>query len=124
MQANMIPPWEAFWEVNLETIFTLGFIALIMSLNRNLNAYLQVATAFLVCENVIAIFALPTLMWLTVTDDFLSYVLFGLLIFWDVCLVTYLIKKVLTISLFASLAVAFIYFLLTYGAAYSLMFLI
>ncbi|MCK5728304.1 MAG: hypothetical protein KAH08_03695 [Methylococcales bacterium] len=121
MQVNMIPPWEAFIEVNLETVFTLGFIAMMMSLNRNYQAFTQVATAFLVCENVIAIFAVPTLMWLTVTDDFLSYVVFGVLIFWDMCLVTYLIKQVLSINVFASLAVSFIYFMMTYGAAYSLM---
>ncbi|MDQ7091450.1 MAG: hypothetical protein Q9M50_12600 [Methylococcales bacterium] len=124
MQANMIDPWEAFWEVNLETIFTLSFVAIMMMLNRNYDRYLQVITAFLVCENVIAIVGIPVMIWLTVTDDFLSYITFGILIFWDVCLVTYIIKQVLNINVAASLAVSCIYFIVTYGGAYSLMFLI
>lgn len=124
MQANMIDPWEAFWEVNIETLFTLGFIALMLVLNNNFNRYLQVATAVLICENMIAVFAVPVMIWLTVTDDLLSYITFGILVFWDVTLVTYIIKKVLKINVFASLAVACIYFLFTYGGAYGLMLLI
>ena len=124
MQANMIDPWEAFWEVNLETIFTLSFVAIMMILNRNYDRYLQVITAFLVCENVIAIFGIPVIIWLTVTDDLLSYITFSILIFWDFCLVTYIIKQVLNINLAASLAVSCIYFISTYGGAYSLMFLL
>lgn len=123
MQVNMIDPWDAFWEVNIETVFTLVFVALMMILNRNFHYYLQVVTAFLVCENFIAIFGVPVMIWLTVTDDFLSYVVFGILVFWDICLVTYIIKQVLSINVPASLAVACIYFICTYGGAYSLMFL-
>ncbi|NOQ35494.1 MAG: hypothetical protein GQ569_06315 [Methylococcaceae bacterium] len=124
MQANMIDPWEAFWEVNLETLFTLGFVALMMMINRNFDRYLQVATSFLICENIIAVVAIPVMIWLTVTDDLWSYITFGILVFWDVTLVTYIIKKVLKINVFASLAVAFIYFACTYGGAYGLMLLI
>lgn len=121
LQVNMIDPWEAFVEVTLETVLTLGFIALMMILNRNFHCYLQVATAVLVCENLIAVFAVPTMVWLTVTDDLLSYITFGCLVFWDITLVTYIIKKVLKINVLASLAVACIYFICTYGAAYGLM---
>ncbi len=124
MQANMIDPWEAFWEVGIETLLTLAFVALIMMINRNYHCYLQVITAFLVCENIISIFAVPVLIWLTVTDDFFSYILFGFLIFWDFCLVTYILKNVLDVNVPASLAVSCIYFISTYGAAYSIMFLI
>ncbi len=124
MQVNMIEPWDAFWEVNIETVFTLVFVALMMLLNRNFHYYLQVVTAILVCENFIAIFGVPVMMWLTITDDFLSYVTFGILVFWDVCLVTYIIKQVLSINVPASLAVSCIYFICTYGGAYSLMFLL
>lgn len=124
MQANMIDPWEAFWEVNMETILTLAFVALIMTLNRNFNCYLQVATSFLVCENFIAIFAIPVMIWLTVTDDLLSYITFGILVFWDICLVTYILKRVLNINVPASLAVSCLYFISTYGAAYGFMLLV
>lgn len=124
MQANMIDPWEAFIEVTLETIFTLGFVALMMRLNHNYQSYLQVATAVLVCENIIAVLGIPVMVWLTVTDDLLSYISFGILIFWDVCLVTYIIKKVLRVNLAASLAVSCIYFICTYGGAYGLMLLV
>ncbi len=124
LQTNMIDPWEAFVEVTLETILTLGFVALMMILNRNFQCYLQVATSVLVCENLIAVFAIPTMVWLTVTDDLLSYITFGALILWDVTLVTYIIKKVLNINTFASLAVSCIYFICTYGGAYGLMLMV
>lgn len=124
LQANMIDPWEALIEVTIETVLTLGFVALMMLLNRNFHCYLQVATAVLVCENLIAVFAVPTMVWLTVTDDLLSYITFGALILWDVSLVTYIIKNVLKINVFASLAVSCIYFACTYGGAYGLMLMV
>lgn len=123
LQANMIEPWEAFWEVNIETILTLLFIALMMTLNRNFNAYLQVVTAFLICENLISLIAIPVFVWVTVTDDASSYLFASFLVLWLFSLVTYLIKQVLDVNILASIAVSFLYFIFTYGAAYSLMFL-
>jgi len=119
-QANMISPFEAFFEVTAETLFTLLFIFLVLTLNKTMHTYVQVASAVLVSENVVAIFGVPVIVWLTVTHDWLSYTVMALLIAWDFALITYIMKKVLAVDLLASLIVSFIYFIATYGAAYML----
>ena len=124
MQANMIDPWEAFQEVTIETILTLAFVALMMFLNRNLEYYLPIATAFLICENIIAIAGMPVMVWLTVTDSVASYITFATLMLWDIVLVTYIIKHVLKVDAIAALAVSCLYFVTTYGGAYGLAFLV
>ncbi len=119
-QANMIPPLEAFFEVSAETLLTLLFILIVLSLNKTMHNYMQVASAILVGENIVAILGVPVIVWLTITHDWLSYVfLFGLIL-WDFALVTYIMKKVLSIDLVAGLVVSFFYFATTYGAAYLL----
>jgi hypothetical protein len=119
-QANMIPPLEAFFEVTAEVLLTLLFLFIVLSLNRTMHNYTQVASAILVSENVVAIFGVPVIVWLTVTDHWLSWTLLVGLIIWDFSLVTYIMKKVLNIDLIAGLVVAFFYFATTYGAAYLL----
>lgn len=116
----MIPVSEALVEVIADTCFTLLFVALVLSLNRTMHNYIRVATAILACENVVAIFGVPIIAWLTVTHDWLSYVFLAALLIWDFSLITYIMKKVLAIDIWASIVVAFFYFMLTYGAAYAL----
>ncbi len=118
IQANMIDPSEAFFEVIIETSLTLGFVGLILFLNKTTHLYVQILTAVLFCENVIAFFGVPIVVWLTVTDDILSYYLLGLLIFWDFVLITYIVKKVMAINTAAGFAISFFYFMLTYAGAY------
>lgn len=119
-QANMIPVSEALVEVIADTAFTLLFVVIVLSLNRTIHNYIQVATAVLFCENIVAIFGVPVIAWLTVTHEWPSYVILIGLVAWDFALITFIMKKVLTIDIFASLVVAFLYFMLTYGAAYGL----
>jgi len=118
IQANMIDPTEAFFEVIIETSLTVGFVVLILFFNKTTHLFVQILTAVLFCENVIAFFGVPVVVWLTVTDDILSYYLLGLLIFWDFVLITYIVKKVLAINTAASLAISFFYFVMTYAGAY------
>ncbi len=120
IQANMIDPSEALFEVILETTLTLIFVGLIVLLNKTTHLYFQIATAILFCENVVAIFGVPVVFWLTISEDWLSYVLFGLLILWDFVLITFIIKKLLSINIAASLTMAFIYFIMTYVGAYGI----
>lgn len=120
VQANMISTLEAFVEMTLETILTVLFVAVILSLNRSMHNYIQVATAVLLCENVVAIFGVPIMVWLTVTNSWPSYVFMAILIAWDFALIAYIMKKVLAVDIWASLVVAVLYFVTTYGAAYSL----
>ncbi len=120
IQANMIDPFEALFEVLIETILTLSFVGLILFLNKTTHLYVQILTAVLFCENIIAFFGVPVVIWLTVTEDTLSYYLMGLLVFWDYILITFIIKKVLLINTAASLTISFFYFGMTYAGAYAL----
>ncbi len=120
IQANMIDPSEAFFEVVIETFLTIGFVALILFLNKTSYLFVTILTAVLFCENVIAFFGVPIVIWLTVTEDILSYYLMGFLILWDFVLITYIIKKILSINTAASIAISFFYFMMTYAGAYAL----
>jgi hypothetical protein len=120
IQANMIDPSEAFFEVIVETSLTFAFVGLILFLNKSTHLYVQIITAVLFCENIVAFFGVPVVIWLTVSESIISYYLFGLLIFWDFILITFIIKKVLSINTAASLTISFFYFVMTYVGAYGL----
>jgi hypothetical protein len=121
MQANMTDdPIESFTEVGIETLLTLVFIGVMLFFNKTLYAYIQVATAILVCTNVVALFIVPVIIWLTISESLLSYYFFGLLLLWVYALVTYIIKQSLSINLLASLALSLFYFTATYLGAFAL----
>lgn len=120
IQINMIDDIEAFFEVTLETGLTMSFAAIILLLNKSMHAYVQVTSSILFCENVVAVFVLPVMLWLTVTDSEISYLLMLLLIIWDFSLVSYVCKRVLGINKAAACVMAFFYFCYTYGLAYGL----
>jgi len=121
MQANMTDdPIEAFYEVTIETFLTLFFFAVLLFFNKTLYAYLQVTTAILVCANVVSVFIVPVAVWLTVSEDALSYYVLSLLLIWDYALVTYIIRQTLRINLLASLSISFLYFTVTYFGAFAL----
>lgn len=116
----MIDPFEALFEVLIETTLTISFVGLILFLNKTTHLYVQILSAVLFCENVIAFFGVPVVIWLTVSEDVLSYYLMGFLVFWDFILITYIIKKVLLINTAASLTISLFYFAMTYAGAYAL----
>ncbi|WP_333876933.1 hypothetical protein [Methylobacter sp.] len=121
MQANMTDdPIESFTEVSIETLLTLIFIGIMLFVNRTLYAYVQVTTAIIFCANIVAVFVVPVLIWLTISEEPLSYYVLSLLLFWDYALVTYIIKQVLSINLFASLVLSLFYFTATYFGAFAL----
>jgi len=120
IQANMIDPSEAFFEVVIETGLTLCFVGLILFLNKSTHLYIQIVTTVLFCENVVAFFGVPVVIWLTVSESILSYYLFALLILWDFVLITYILKSILSINMAASLSISFFYFIMTYFGAYAL----
>jgi hypothetical protein len=121
MQANMTDdPFESFAEVSIETTLTLLFIGFLLLLNKTLYVYIQVTTAIIFCANVISLFIVPVLIWLTVTEDIISYYLLGLIFLWDFLLIAYILKKALSINLPASLALTVFYFIATYLGAFAL----
>jgi hypothetical protein len=121
LQANMTDdPFESFYEVAIETVLTLLFIGLMMFLNKTLYGFVQVATAMMLCANVVALFIIPVMIWVTVSEDPLSYYLLFALIFWDFALVTYIFKKAIEINVIASIVLALLYFIATYLGAFGL----
>ncbi len=121
MQANMTDdPIESFTEVSIETLLTLLFIGVMLFFNRTLYAYVQVTTAIIFCANIIALFIVPVLIWLTISEEPLSYYLLILLLLWDYALVTYIIRQVLSINIIASLVLSLFYFIATYFGAFAL----
>jgi hypothetical protein len=115
MQLNMIDdPLEAFTDVTLETLLTLVFVFVTLSLNSSMAWFIQVTSALLVGENVVACFALPVLAWITVTETTLSYLCLGLLIFWELLFVSYIFKQVLNINRVASIIIGILYYIATY----------
>jgi len=121
MQANMTDdPFESFTEVSIQTMLTLMFIGFILRLNKTLYAYIQVTTAILVCANIISLFAVPVLIWLTVSEDLLSYYTFGLLFIWEFTVIAYIFRTILSINIAASLALSVFYFTVSYLGAFAI----
>jgi hypothetical protein len=60
------------------------------------------------------------LIWLTVTEDILSYYLLALIFLWFFMLVAFILRKALSINLPASLALSVFYFIATYLGAFAL----
>jgi hypothetical protein len=121
MQANMTDdPVESFTEVSIETLLTLLFIGFILRLNKTLYSYIQVTTAILVCANIVSLFVIPVLIWLTVSEDILSYYCMGLLFIWEFTLIGYIFRKSLSINLPASLALSVLYFTVAYLGAFAI----
>ncbi|MDD2722440.1 MAG: hypothetical protein PHH59_00260 [Methylovulum sp.] len=121
LQANMTDdPLESFYEVSFETLLTLLFIGVMLALNKSMYAFIQISTAVLFCSNAVSFFVIPVLVWLTISENTISYYLVGLLIFWDYALTTYIIKRVLTLNIAASAVVSLFYVTFTYFGAYTL----
>jgi hypothetical protein len=119
MQLNMVDdPLEAFSDVTIETLLTLLFVFVTLSLNVSLAWYVQVASALLVGESVITCFALPILAWITVTESWLSYFFLSLLLLWELLFVSFIFKHVLNINRLASLVVGIFYFIATYAGVF------
>lgn len=121
MQANMTDdPIESFAEVSMVTLLTLMFIGVMLYFNRVLYAYIQVTTAIIFCANIVALFVVPVMIWLTVSEDILSYYFLALLLLWNFALVAQIIRQVLSVNIFASLVLSLFYFTATYLGAFAL----
>jgi hypothetical protein len=121
MQANMTDdPFESFTEVTIQTLLTLTFIAFILRLNKSLYAYIQVTTAILVCANIVSLFVIPVLIWLTVNENILSYYCLALLFLWEFTLIAYIFRRILSINSAASLVLSLLYFTAAYLGAFAI----
>lgn len=121
MQINMIDdPLEAVSDVTFETLLTLLFVFIVLYLNSSLAWYVQVASALMVGESLIACVMLPIVAWITVTESTLSYVFLSILFFWLLFFVSYIFKQVLNINRFASIVIGIFYFIATYVGVFGI----
>lgn len=121
LQSNMTDdPFESFFEVTLELLFTFIFVGVTLLLDKRLYAYIQITTAILFCTNLLSIFIIPVMVWLTVSDDPLSYYVMSILVLWLYALITHIVKTTLSIDLLASLALSLLYFTMIYLGAIAL----
>ncbi len=121
LQANMTDdPYESFFEIIFEISLSLIFVGVMLFFDKRLYAYVQVTTAIFFCTNALSIFFIPVIVWLTVTDEPLSYYLMSLLIIWFYALITQIIRLALTIDLLASSALSLLYIIVVYLGAVGL----
>jgi len=121
IQTNMTDdPFESFLEVSFETAFTLLFIGFVLYLNKTLYAFVQTTTAILLCSNIVSLFIIPVLVWLTLNQYLLSYYVLALLFIWELALIAYIFRKTLSINLSASIALSAVYFILVYLGSFSI----
>lgn len=121
LQANMIDdPLESFYEILLQMVLMLAFIGILLLLNKTLYVYIQVTTAFMFSANIISLFVIPVMVWLTVSEDIYSYYLFFLLLAWYYAIVSFIFKQTLVINIAASMVLALFYFIVTFLGAFAL----
>ncbi|GAB6142343.1 hypothetical protein JCM14076_30720 [Methylosoma difficile] len=121
LQANMTDdPGESFVEVILEIIVSLLFIGLMLLLNGTSYAFIRMANAFFFGMNAVSFLVIPILIWLTVSENIVSYYLLALTGAWAYMIVTYIIKRTLLINTAASMVLSLTYFATTYYGAFAL----
>lgn len=121
LQANMTDdPFESIYEVLLQITLMLVFIGVMLSLNKTMYVYIQVSTAILFSANVLSIFLIPIMVWLTVSEDPWSYYFFGVIVLWYYAIVAYIFKYSLLINVPASMVLSLLYFIGTYLGAFAL----
>ena len=109
---------ESFFEVSLEIILTIVFMAMMLHLNHSLHALSQVLMAILFCANALSIILILLVVWLTLSEDIISYYSIGLLFLWYFVIIGKIIKKILQVNTAASLALTFFYFIFAYAGAF------
>jgi len=120
IQFNMTDEIESISEVILETLLNLGFIALALWLNKNMHAYIQVGSAIMFCENVMAGLLIPVMFWVTVAEDWLSYGVLLTGMFWNWLMVGVIFKHALNITLLAGLVMSLFYIIFSFGGGFAL----
>jgi len=117
---NMTDDFESITEVIIETLLNLGFIGLVLWLNRSFHSYIQVASAVLFSENIVAIFLIPIMFWATIVEDWLSYGTLGLALMWSWLMIAVIFKNVLNINRLAGLVMSLFYFLFSFGGGFAI----
>jgi len=119
IQANISDPIEAFFQVILEIVITLIFMAIIVyKKEEGFYNFERFLTAILVCENFIYVLGIPLAFWFifakgSATEIFPIYIV-AILIFWSLAIIAYLLKELYEFNWQVSISLSLLYFLLTY----------
>jgi hypothetical protein len=118
IQANIGHPLEAFIESLIEMVVTTILIFILLIFAGKFSSFVQTFTAFIVAENIFFAMMFPILFWIDLHNDPISLtvcgVIISLCIFWYLCVITYLIRQLLSISKPAAFTVSLGYTLITY----------
>ncbi len=118
IQANIGEPVEAVLETLIEILFTTILIFVLLLFAGKTSSFIQTFTSFIISENLIFVLALPIAVWLDFFDDIISLyiacILIVGLVFWYLCIISYLMRQLLSISRLAAFLLAVGYTLLTY----------
>ncbi len=121
---NMTGFIEAIIEVFIEIFLIFAFVAIVLFFTKDLTQYWKVLTSFFICQDFISIFALPLLIWVTVTDDSLAYYLLGAVMLWGVAIIAYINNQIISLGSFPSFLLSLTFFLGVYGGGFILMLLV
>jgi len=116
---NMTDELESVTEVFFETVLSLGFIALTLWLNDTLSGYVQVSSAILFSENLVSLFLVPIMFWVTVAEDWYSYGVLAFILLWAGGMIAAIFKKALAINLVAGLVMSLFYVLFSFGGGFA-----
>lgn len=109
-------------EVLLRTVMAFSTITALLLVLRKFQHFNQLFTAIFVCENFIMLLATATeglYFWMIMSHkdkaEEISIGIGVLLVIWYLTIVGYILRQAFNFKLFASITLAFVYFVLTYG---------
>ena len=120
LEANITDFLDAFIQVALQTIMVFLLVIILLFYIKSLNLFIQVVTAFLMCENVLYIIGVPLMVWVTMTDELVVYFLLGIVLIWGVLIIAYIIRQLLFFNKGTCLFLSLAYYLLVYVGAFAL----
>lgn len=120
IQFNMTDDIESISEVVFENSLSLGFIALTLYLNRSMHAFVQVGSAIFFCQNVMALFLVPVIFWVTVAEDWPSYSLLALILLWNWLATANIFRLALNINRLAGLVMGLFFLLAGFGGGFAI----
>lgn len=121
---NMTGFIEAVIEVFLEIFLIFLFLAIVLFFTKDLKRYWKVMTSYLITQGFISIFALPLLIWATVTEESWAYYCLAVVMLWGVAIIAYINNQVISLGAFPSFLLSLTFYLGVYGGAFVLMLLV
>ncbi len=121
---NMTGFVEAIIQVFLKLVLIFLFVAIVLFFTKDWKNYWKILTSYFICQDFISIFALPLLIWVTVTDDSWAYSSLAAVMLWGVAIITYINNQIISLGYFPSFLLSLTFYLGVYGGSFILMLLV